>query len=211
MNEPILPNLYVFESHEDAPHPPLFVAVRKTGNFIFGNGHGLLDEQLAAIAELGPVDAVFVGDRHHGKVYSPAARYFDAPLCCSQEEAKVMKRKKVVVDKILPFERHQYADDLEVIPTPGHTAGALSYLWQSGTNRVLFIGDTIVPVDGSWKVWVSAKNSETMRTTMTSLSELRFNYLACGSFAASEKLVRMTADEQSKMQADVAAALKSAG
>jgi Metallo-beta-lactamase superfamily len=33
--------------------------------------------------------------------------------------------------------------DFEVIPTPGHTAGATAYLWDSGDRRVLFTGDTI--------------------------------------------------------------------
>ncbi|MEM7365628.1 MAG: MBL fold metallo-hydrolase [Pseudomonadota bacterium] len=204
----ILPGLFHFESEEVAPRPPTFVAVRSGGNYVFGNGHGLSDDQLTTIGELGEVKAVLIGDRHHGKVPSPIAARFDVPLCCSQEEAKVMKRNKVNIDEVVPFERHDYANDLEVIPTPGHTPGALSYLWRSGRNRILFVGDTIVPVDDEWKVWVSARNSQTMRDTMTMLADTTFNYLVCGSFAAPEKLVKMTSPVKARMHADVEAALK---
>jgi hypothetical protein len=46
--------------------------------------------------------------------------------------------------------RHVFEDDLEVIPTPGHTPGATAYLWDSGEQRVLFTGDTIYLADGEW-------------------------------------------------------------
>jgi glyoxylase-like metal-dependent hydrolase (beta-lactamase superfamily II) len=45
-------------------------------------------------------------------------------------------------------------DDLEVIPTPGHTAGTTSYLWDSGRHRFLFTGDFIWIEDGEWKAVV---------------------------------------------------------
>jgi Metallo-beta-lactamase superfamily len=38
----------------------------------------------------------------------------------------------------------------EVIPTPGHTAGATAYLWDNGDHRMLFTGDTIFLRDGEW-------------------------------------------------------------
>jgi glyoxylase-like metal-dependent hydrolase (beta-lactamase superfamily II) len=41
-------------------------------------------------------------------------------------------------------------DDFEVIPTPGHTPGATAYLWDTGSRRVLFTGDTIMLRDGEW-------------------------------------------------------------
>jgi glyoxylase-like metal-dependent hydrolase (beta-lactamase superfamily II) len=47
-------------------------------------------------------------------------------------------------------ERHRLDDDLEVIPTPGHTSGATAYLWDSGEHRCLFAGDTIVIRQGDW-------------------------------------------------------------
>lgn len=46
--------------------------------------------------------------------------------------------------------RHVLDGDFEVIPTPGHTAGATAYLWDSGEHRLLFSGDTIYLDDGEW-------------------------------------------------------------
>ena len=46
--------------------------------------------------------------------------------------------------------RHTLDDDLEVIPTPGHTPGATAYLWDSGRHRFLFTGDTIYLDEGEW-------------------------------------------------------------
>ena len=71
-------------------------------------------------------------------------------------------------------------------PTPGHASGALSYLWTDGENRVLFIGDTIVPVDNEWRVWVnkSPKARSAMQETMERLRGLNFNHIVSDSFAA---------------------------
>ena len=41
-------------------------------------------------------------------------------------------------------------DDLEVIPTPGRTAGTTSCLWDDGTHLFLFTGDVIWLEHGEW-------------------------------------------------------------
>jgi glyoxylase-like metal-dependent hydrolase (beta-lactamase superfamily II) len=46
--------------------------------------------------------------------------------------------------------RHMLDEDLEVIPTPGHTPGATAFLWDSGEHRYLFTGDTIYLAGGEW-------------------------------------------------------------
>ena len=46
--------------------------------------------------------------------------------------------------------RHVLDDDLEVIPTPGHTRGATAYLWNTGSHRLLFTGDTVYLAGGEW-------------------------------------------------------------
>ncbi len=196
----IYPNLYCVRPTDGGLlAPPTFLVVRSEGNIIFGNGIGV-SEHFDAMKSLGPVIGVFIGDRHHGKVYSPAAKYFKAPLRCSKEEAQVIKKKGVTIDQIVDFRRHNLYKDIEVIPTPGHTSGALSYLWTSSKHRVLFIGDTIVPVDGEWKVWVTRKRATIMLETMELLRTLNFNSIALGSFAAAGDLViKLSANAKLKM------------
>lgn len=50
--------------------------------------------------------------------------------------------------------RQMIDDDLEVIPTPGHTPGTTSYLWDNGSHRFLFTGDFIWLDHGEWKAVV---------------------------------------------------------
>ncbi len=204
-----IPNLFTLQSGDTSkPIAPSFLAIRPSGNLIFGNGNGA-SEYFPAIKKLGTVKGVYIGDRHQGKIPSAAAKYFKAPLCCSNEEAKVIKKKSVTIDEIVPFNQHKLYDDLEAIPTPGHTAGALSYLWHCGKNKVLFIGDTIVYVDGEWKIWVSKKNAPIMMDTMEMLNGLNFNYIAVGSFAVTgEPLIKLTKKAKNDMIQSVMLSLK---
>jgi len=41
-------------------------------------------------------------------------------------------------------------DDFEAIPIPGHTPGATAYLWDTGSHRLLFTGDSVYLADGEW-------------------------------------------------------------
>lgn len=53
-------------------------------------------------------------------------------------------------------ERQMIDGDLEVIPTPGHTAGATSYLWDNGQHCFLFTGDSLWLENGEWAAVVLA-------------------------------------------------------
>ncbi len=206
--EESIPNLYTLvPSDNSSPVAPSFLAVRPEGNLLFGNGNGL-SEYYKEIEKLGPIVGVYIGDRHQAKTNSAAAKQFKAPLCCSQEEAKVAKKKSVTIDNIIEFEQHHLYKDLEAIPTPGHTAGALSYLWRSGRNKILFIGDTIVPVENEWRVWVSKKNAPVMLDTMQMLKSLDFNYIAIGSFAVTgDPLIKLSKKAKSEMIESVIASV----
>jgi len=137
------------------------------------------------IAASGGVSLILLGDRHHATPETVTmARRLGAPIIVSSIEAAVLKKSGVAIDTALPYQPCQLAPDLEIIPTPGHTKGAFSYLWTSGGRRFLFIGDTIVPVDGSWKYWVSPPRRPEMRRTIETLAALQFDVILSNSFAA---------------------------
>jgi glyoxylase-like metal-dependent hydrolase (beta-lactamase superfamily II) len=48
--------------------------------------------------------------------------------------------------------RGTVGDDLEIIPIPGHTPGATAFLWDSGSHRMLFTGDSLYLRHGEWIV-----------------------------------------------------------
>lgn len=74
--------------------------------------------------------------------------------------------------------RHMLDDDFEAIPTPGHTPGATAYLWDSGSRRVLFTGDTIMLRDGEWVAAVlDSSDRDAYRGSLALIRELDFDVL----------------------------------
>src|SRR3954452_12384241 len=74
--------------------------------------------------------------------------------------------------------RHKPADDLEVIPTPGHTPGATAFLWDSGEHRLLFTGDTVYLRDGEWvAALLGSSDREAYATSLELMRDLDFDVL----------------------------------
>ena len=69
-------------------------------------------------------------------------------------------------------------DDFEVIPTPGHTAGATTFLWRSGRHRFLFTGDTIYLREGEWATAVlGSSDRDAYIESLELIRELDFDVL----------------------------------
>lgn len=181
----IFASLFLLRPDRPGPNTPFtYLLKRATGNILLATKADIshLAPDLTAI---GGVSAVLLGDRHHAQPHTEAlARQLGAPLRCSEIEARALKKAGVNVDDPIPYRRHVLAPDLEVIPTPGHTPGALSYLWTHEGRRFLFVGDTIVPIDREWRYWVTTRNREEMRRTVQTLSDLSFDVILSNSFAA---------------------------
>ena len=140
---------------------------------------------LPELVAVGGVAHVLLGDRHHALPHTASlAKRLGPGLCCSQIEAAALGQKGVTVDHPLPYRRDRIDPDFDIIPTPGHTKGAFSYRWHSQGRKFLFIGDTLVPVEGSWQFFVSKPNRAEMRRTVQLLAELDFDVILSNSFAA---------------------------
>ncbi len=125
-----------------------FLLVRESGNVLISRSDRL-ERDADAVHALGGIARQYLGHRHEA---SPAcdrvAQEFGAPLLVHEaEEPSVSRTCRVAHTFSL---RHRVGDDLEVIPTPGHTSGATAYLWDSGEHRCLFTGDSIYVRDGEW-------------------------------------------------------------
>ena len=181
----ILPSLFVIEPKRKTANTPVTYFLRRPeGNILLATKADIAGAEVA-IAKMGGAAHVLLGDRHHALPHTQAfAEKLGPGLTCSDIEAKALKAQGVAVAHSLPCRAAMLAPDFEIIPTPGHTPGALSYLWTHAGQRRLFIGDTLVPVDGEWRYWVTAPNRATMRETVRSLSELSFDVILSNSFAA---------------------------
>jgi hydroxyacylglutathione hydrolase len=179
----IYPSLYLLRNAMSASQSQFVYLLRHDAGVVLFGTKADLSAHYADLRALGRVTHVLLGDRHHASAYTAQlARHFDVPISASQIEASALKG--VTIRAIVPFRRTQILPALEAIPTPGHTPGALSYLWTREGRRFLFVGDTIVPVDGEWQYWVSKANQSVMRETMRLLATLDADVILSNSFAA---------------------------
>jgi hydroxyacylglutathione hydrolase len=185
MLEEIFPSLYWLRSPTRAAATPFTYLLRRSeGNILFGT-----KEDAAPFARelrsMGGVQSILLGDRHHALPESVAfARSMGTVLTASDIEAKALRAAGVEVGQALAHERTALAADLEIIPTPGHTRGAFSYLWTNAKKRYLFIGDTLVPQNGAWEIYVNKPNRPLMARTLRLLATVKFEVILSNSFAA---------------------------
>jgi glyoxylase-like metal-dependent hydrolase (beta-lactamase superfamily II) len=125
-------------------HVRAFLLRRDAGNILVYSAAGL-EADAAKIESLGGVARHYL---NHGHEAIFASASVDAPLFVHEREREAVAASYDVRGTF--SRRHRLDEDFEVIPTPGHTAGATAYLWESGGHRLLFTGDTIYLEDGEW-------------------------------------------------------------
>jgi glyoxylase-like metal-dependent hydrolase (beta-lactamase superfamily II) len=209
MIKEIFPSLFWIRAQTLASGTPFTYFLRRpAGNILFGTKEDI-SSLAGELKSMGGIESVLLGDRHHALPHSAAfAQRMGTVLTASDIEAKALKSGGVKVGQILPLVRTPLADDLEIIPTPGHTRGALSYLWTNRKKRFLFIGDTLVPESGTWEFYVTRPNRAEMTRTIKLLMTVEFDVILSNSFAAiPEAWLEVTPKRRSRILSDVLEAL----
>jgi glyoxylase-like metal-dependent hydrolase (beta-lactamase superfamily II) len=125
-----------------------YVLVRPEGNVIIYNSPGV-SSSAEAIRDLGGASRLLINHAHEAMYGSPS---LDVPVYVHEGDRAEVSRSLPVAGV---FDQRQMIDhDLEVIPTPGHTAGTTSYRWDNRGRRFLFTGDFIWIEHGEWKAVV---------------------------------------------------------
>jgi hydroxyacylglutathione hydrolase len=159
----IYPDLWQTSPESPIPNMPDVVAhayllVREKGNILFYNigreaiGEPNGSDDLSRIEDLGGVSHQFLGHWHEA---SPALlriqHRFGSELGVHRDDAAEVERAGDVAPDLMFNGRETLLDDIEIIPTPGHTAGSVSFRYRSPHGRTyLFTGDAIVPWRTSW-------------------------------------------------------------
>ena len=125
-----------------------FVLERPAGNVIVYNSPGVT-ETADAIRALGGASRLLINHAHEAMYGVPG---IEVPISLHERDRAEVGRSLPVAHSFA--ERHLIGDDLDVIPTPGHTPGTTSYLWDNGAHRFLFTGDFIWIEHGEWKAVV---------------------------------------------------------
>ena len=153
-------------------HIRAFLLRRERGNVLVYSVKGL-EADARAIEELGGISRQYLNHRHEAMF---ASDWVDAPLWVHEAERESVAKAYSVHGTFA--ERHALDDDLEVIPTPGHTPGATAYVWDSGDHRLLFTGDTIYLRDGEWVAAVlDSSDRDAYVRSLELLRELDFDVL----------------------------------
>jgi glyoxylase-like metal-dependent hydrolase (beta-lactamase superfamily II) len=147
-----------------------YLLERKAGNLLV-YGAPVSDDDAAAIERLGGVTRQYFNHWHEAM-----SEPFGPPLYVHAADAPAVREHRVAG----PFSDRSVLDgDFELIPTPGHTAGATAFLWDSGEHRCLFTGDTIYLRDGEWVAALDVRGSDrdSYVDTLELIRELDFDML----------------------------------
>ncbi|WP_006243504.1 MBL fold metallo-hydrolase [Mycolicibacterium tusciae] len=146
----------LFQTRMDSPFPGLtthaYLWRRPTGNVLFYSPASGAD--FDAIDALGGVSAQYLSHLDEaGPNLARIAERFGSQLHAPAAELEAIAEHGRV-DVPLDAVRHVDSNDVEVLPTPGHSPGSTCYL-VTGAERYLFTGDTIFPAgDGTWSTFV---------------------------------------------------------
>lgn len=151
-----------------------FLLERPAGNLLL-YGTGGLEGDLDPLRSRGGVSRQYLNHWHEA-IFGLAPASLSARLIHHRAEAPHVERRG---GRGRTFSRRHHLDpDFEVIPTPGHTAGATAYLWNAGDHRMLFTGDTIFLRDGEWvAAVVEGSDRERYVASLELIRELDFDLL----------------------------------
>lgn len=133
---------------------------------------GVAAQYLSHLDEAGP-NLAAIADRFGRKLHAPAA-----------ELDQIGRHGRI--DVPLHASRHVDANDVEVLPTPGHSPGSTCYLVTGvGGERYLFTGDTMFPTaDGRWATFVVPGRGDVaaMRDSIKLLSSVQPDLVISSAF-----------------------------
>jgi glyoxylase-like metal-dependent hydrolase (beta-lactamase superfamily II) len=152
----VIPGLYASVPEPLGFGPSLeiraFLLRREGGNLLIYRSASL-KQDAAEVSGLGGISRQYLNHYHEA---SPTcdwvAETFGAPLHVHEDDARAASEICEVGETFSG--RHKLGDDFEVVPIPGHTAGATAFLWDSGEHRVLFTGDTVFFSRHTWRAAV---------------------------------------------------------
>ena len=151
-----------------------FLLEREQGNVVVYGAPGLAGAA-GRVEELGGATRQYLSHWHEA-MFDGAA--LGVPLVAHEAERGEVEERGLRLRGTFS-RRHTLDDDLEVIPIPGHTAGATALLWHSGGLRVLFTGDTVWVDDGRWVAAVlGSSDRDAYVASLELLRDVEFDALA---------------------------------
>lgn len=195
----------LYQTRMDSPFPGLtthaYLWRRPVGNVLFYCPAG--DADFDAIDELGGVKTQYLSHLDEaGPNLNRIAERFGRQLHAPAKELKAIAEHGRV-DVPLDAVRHVDGNDVEVLPTPGHSPGSTCYLVTgAGGVRYLFTGDSIFPAgDGTWSTFVvpGRGDAAAMRDSVRLLATVEPDIVISSAFAGETPIETVDAERWSKI------------
>jgi glyoxylase-like metal-dependent hydrolase (beta-lactamase superfamily II) len=204
--ENVIPGLYASEPEPLGFGPSLeiraFLLQREGGNLLIYRSASL-EGDVEEVRRLGGISRQYLNHHHEA---SPAcdrvAETFGAPLHVHEDDARAASEICEVGETF--SERHKLGDDFEVVPIPGHTAGATAFLWDSGEHRVLFTGDTVYFGRHGWRAAVLDGVSDRQRyvESLELIRSLDFDLVVPGIASAGQPYYQFVGKSEAEQHID---------
>jgi hypothetical protein len=204
--ENVIPGLYASEPEPLGFGPSLeiraFLLQREGGNLLIYRSASL-EGDVEEVRRLGGISRQYLNHHHEA---SPAcdrvAETFGAPLHVHEDDARAASEICEVSE--IFSERHKLGDDFEVVPIPGHTAGATAFLWDSGEHRVLFTGDTVYFGRRGWRAAVLDGVSDRQRyvESLELIRSLDFDLVVPGIASAGQPYYQFVGKSEAEQHID---------
>ena len=183
-----------------------FLIQRANGNLIVYNAPGLTSAA-GEIARLGGAVRHLINHSHEA-MFGP--QQIEAPLFVHERDQAETVRSMPVAGAFA--QRQTIGEDFELIPTPGHTPGTTTFLWDNGSHRFLFTGDTLWMEHGRWSVVVlESSDRAAYIESLELMRELDFDVLVPWGAISGEPFVEFTSRRQARERIDAAIARVRAG
>ena len=183
-----------------------FILERPRGNVIVYNSPGL-SEAADEIRALGAATHLLINHGHEAMYGAPR---LDVPVFVHERDRAETAGSLSVAGTFTG--RQMIDDDLEVIPTPGHTPGTTSYLWDSGTHRLLFTGDSLWVEYGDWRaVVLGSSDRAASLDSLRLISDLDFDVLVPWAAMKGEPSVHVVTHDDARRRIDAVIARVEAG
>jgi len=176
-------------------HIRAFLLRREAGNVLIYSAPAV---DPGTFAEVGGIARAYLNHRHEATFGTDLP---GVPLFVHAADGAAVARTRAVRGTF--SRRHTLDRDLEVIPTPGHTPGATSYLWDSGEHRFLFTGDTIYLRDGDWVAAVlDSSDRAAYLDSLAVIRELDFDVLVPWAATAGHPYHATTSNREARRRID---------
>ncbi|GAN67550.1 MBL fold metallo-hydrolase [Acetobacter orleanensis] len=142
------------------------------GSIVIYNSPGLSQDK-NAIVELGAPSALLMSHWHEAMYKAPE---LDVTAYVATSDLSQTRASMSGVVDLATYSGSNNA--IEIISTPGHTAGFSMFLWTCGAHRVLFSGDMIWSHHNRWEaVVLDESNRQHYISSLETIAELDFDVL----------------------------------